>query len=147
MNAKALLQDILRDPEKHNSETLFALFDALPEASADFMLGEWTGGVFFSGHPGEQQLSALQWVGKNFNSANDVNPIVVSGSDGERVVSEVMGQASLREVRYRDRMSATMIYDTSPTMDYFRTVDHDTVMGVMDHKGDRQPLFFYLQRL
>lgn len=135
------------DNNLQDVDALFTLFDSLPVASEEMMWGEWRGDVFYCGHPGEQQLQTLKWTGKNFHSRNNVNPIVVSGENGEREVSDLMGQASLREVRYRQKVSATMIYDNSPTMDYFRKVDDNTVMGVMDHKGDDLPLFFYLQRI
>ena len=39
-----------------------------------------------------------------------------------------------------------MIYDSLPINDVFRMVDEDTVMGVMDRKGEEQPFFFMLRR-
>jgi hypothetical protein len=57
-----------------------------------------------------------------------------------------MGAASLRRVEYRGVVTATMAYDRHPVFDHFRQVDEDTVLGVMDRKGDAMPLFFYLRR-
>jgi hypothetical protein len=54
--------------------------------------------------------------------------------------------ARLRLTSYRGRESATMIYDSLPINDVFRMVDEDTVMGVMDRKGEEQPFFFMLRR-
>ena len=111
------------------------------------MIGEWDGGVFVTGHAGEQQLGALRWVGKTFRSRNDVDPIVARAGDGGRVASPVMGSASLRRVEYRGVVTATMIYDQHPVFDHFRMVDARTVLGVMDRKGDSMPLYFYLRRI
>lgn len=125
---------------------LSALFDALPSVEEDFLLGEWTGGVFRTGHAGEKMLPALAWVGKSFRGRNDVKPIV-SGAFGRRVVNPILGAASIRTVAYRGVPTATMCYDSHPIWDHFRKVDERTVLGVMDKKGDTMPLFFYLERL
>jgi hypothetical protein len=55
-------------------------------------------------------------------------------------------QARLRMVEYRDRVSATMIYDCLPINDIFRRVDENTLLGLMDFKGVPQPFFFVLRR-
>lgn len=55
-------------------------------------------------------------------------------------------RARLRMTSYRGKTSATMLYDNLPINDVFRRVDADTVMGVMDLKGIRQPFFFVLRR-
>lgn len=128
-------------------DDLMVLFNDLPAVEADFMLGEWRGGVFNTGHPGEKQLAVLKWIGKRFVSRDEVYPILVEGENGEAVVSDIMGQASLREVVFNGIPTATMVYDKHPTFDYFHQVDATTVMGVMDHKPDTQPLFFYLNKL
>lgn len=126
--------------------TLHEFFDALAPIDTAFMIGEWEGGVIRTGHPGEQQLGALGWVGKTFHHVNDVDPIVTLDAQGERVPNPVLGKASLRLVSYRGAPTATMIYDKHPIFDHFRKVDDDVVLGVMDRKGDAAPLFFYLRR-
>jgi hypothetical protein len=55
-------------------------------------------------------------------------------------------RARLRMISYRGKSSATMIYDSLPINDVFRKVDENTVLGVMDLKGVRQPYFFALRR-
>ncbi len=125
---------------------LWALFDALPAVDTDLMLGDWTGGVFQTGHPGEAQLDQLAWVGKRFESADAVDPIISDDGQGGRKVNEVMGSASLRQVLYRGVVTATMCYDKHPIFDHFRLLDENTVLGVMDRKGEDMPLFFYLRR-
>lgn len=54
--------------------------------------------------------------------------------------------ARLRMTRYRGRESATMLYDNLPINDVFHRVDNDTVLGIMDLKGLKQPFFFMLRR-
>lgn len=127
-------------------DELNALFDALPAAGEDFMMGAWDGGVFNTGHPGEKQLDALGWAGKTFRDRDDVDPIVSRQADGGRAANPIMGQASLRQVAYRGVVTATMVYDKHPIFDHFRTVDANTVLGVMDRKGDSMPLYFWLRR-
>ncbi|EFC45033.1 predicted protein [Naegleria gruberi] len=55
-------------------------------------------------------------------------------------------KARLRMTEFRGKVSATMVYDTQPINDVFRKVDENTVLGVMDLKGMKEPYFFVLQR-
>ncbi|MUG97266.1 DUF4334 domain-containing protein [Scytonema sp. UIC 10036] len=55
-------------------------------------------------------------------------------------------QARLRMMEYRGKVTATMIYDYLPINDYFRKVDENTVLGIMDYKNLPQPFFFILKR-
>jgi Domain of unknown function (DUF4334)/GXWXG protein len=54
-------------------------------------------------------------------------------------------QARIRMMEYRQKVSATMIYDHLPIYDIFRKVDDNTVLGLMDFKGVSQPFFFVLK--
>jgi hypothetical protein len=147
MNPLSTLNDLVARTEKIELAELDAFFDSLPAVELEAMLGDWTGGVFVTGHPGEKQLARLGWDGKTFRGANDVDPIVSRDAEGRRTASDVMGAATLRAVRYRGVVTATMVYDQHPIFDHFRAVDADTVLGVMDRKGDAFPLYFYLRRL
>ena len=55
-------------------------------------------------------------------------------------------QARIRMMEHRQKISATMIYDNLPIHDIFRKVDDNTVLGLMDFKGMKQPFFFLLNR-
>lgn len=55
-------------------------------------------------------------------------------------------KARIRMMQYRDRLSATMIYDYLPIHDVFRKLDNNTVFGLMDWKAMSQPFFFILKR-
>lgn len=68
------------------------------------------------------------------------------GADGARDVNDLLGAATLRTVEYRGVSTATMVYDKHPIFDHFRRVDADTVLGLMDRKGEPAPLAFFLTR-
>lgn len=54
--------------------------------------------------------------------------------------------ASLREVVFRGRVHAAMIYDDLPIIDYFAVLGADERMGCMQRQGDQHPFFFRLLR-
>lgn len=62
------------------------------------------------------------------------------------LLSTRRARARLRVTRFRGKDSATMIYDDLPVNDVFGRIDENTVLGVMDQKGVRQPFFFVLKR-
>lgn len=147
MNAEARFEELLAGQGQVAISALEAFYDQLEPIAPEFMLGDWNGGSFSTGHPGEGQLAALKWDGKSFKGLNDVNPIICKADDGSRYASDVMGQASLRQVAYRGVVTATMVYDKHPIFDHFKKVTDTLVLGVMDRKGEKQPLFFFLRRL
>jgi hypothetical protein len=55
-------------------------------------------------------------------------------------------RARLRDLEFRGKVSAAMVYDHLPIIDMFRWVDDDTLLGVMDLRGLRDPYFFVLRR-
>lgn len=55
-------------------------------------------------------------------------------------------RARLRNLEFRGKVSAAMIYDHLPIIDVFRRVDDATLLGVMDLRGVDQPYFFVLRR-
>lgn len=141
------LNDLIHSTGDVPVAALHTFFDGLEAIDTPFMLGAWEGGVFRTGHPGEAQLVALGWVGKEFRGDDDVDPIVTLDAHGRRQASPVMGKATLRFVRYRGVCTATMVYDKHPIFDHFKKVDEDRVLGVMDRKGEAFPLYFWLRRV
>lgn len=142
---QATFNDYKSSSEILGAETLAELFSQLPSVSNEEVLGIWTGGCFNAGHPGEAMLTALSWRGKRFASTEDVNPLLVTGEGDALAVNDSMGAARLRQVEHAGTVSAAMIYDTQAIMDYFRKVDDNTLMGVMDSKG-HPPMYFWLER-
>ncbi|MEV0099671.1 DUF4334 domain-containing protein [Nocardia sp. NPDC050789] len=55
-------------------------------------------------------------------------------------------KARLRNLEFRGKSSAAMIYDHLPIVDVFRRVGADTLLGVMDMRGLDEPYFFVLHR-
>lgn len=55
-------------------------------------------------------------------------------------------RARVRLVEVRGVVSAAMVYDHLPILDAFRAEDDDTVIGLMDRRGDRVPFLFRLRR-
>jgi hypothetical protein len=55
-------------------------------------------------------------------------------------------RARLRNVEHRGVVTAGMVYDDLPIIDFFRRVDDDTLLGVMDYRAHPAPYFFVLER-
>ncbi|EPY53893.1 hypothetical protein SPOG_02881 [Schizosaccharomyces cryophilus OY26] len=133
-------------PEK-DVETIF---DKLKPVSPSFMIGEWTGGDFDTGHIGHKYLTDMRWAGKAFRSLDDGDPILIYNDKGQRVWNKDWGHASLREMVFRNVTSTSMIYDEKPIFDHFRFITDDMVAGAMESPkmfGTESTYYFYLTRL
>lgn len=77
-------------------------------------------------------------------------PVVAAGGRLISVLKPVLRTtrpcARLRDLEYRGKTSAAMIYDHVPIIDVFRRVEERTLLGVMDQRDAGQPYFFVLQR-
>lgn len=62
------------------------------------------------------------------------------------ILSTRKPKSRLRMTEYRGKISATMIYDAKPINDVFRRIEADSVLGLMDRRGDVEPFFFKLIR-
>nr|WP_246597882.1 DUF4334 domain-containing protein [Nocardia tengchongensis] len=156
------------------------LFDSLPEVRVeDITTGRWRGAEVGTGHPWDGMLVETGWYGKQFDSADHVQPLLFAAPDGEifpidprRVPLFLAGKvpvtalspvrrslgvlrpmlrttasrARLRDLEFRGKSSAAMVYDHLPIIDIFRRVDADTLLGVMDMRGLDEPYFFVLHR-
>ncbi|OBU01044.1 hypothetical protein VE01_00910 [Pseudogymnoascus verrucosus] len=123
-----------------------AVYNKLGPVKPGLMLGEWGGGILDTGHPIGDTLKEIRWLGKNFTSVEQVDPVIID-KNGQRVSWGKWGHATLREVLYRDVVSTAMIYDDRPVFDYFRYVNDDMVAGIMEGKELGESLFyFYLKR-
>ncbi|KAJ7139197.1 hypothetical protein C8R44DRAFT_764039 [Mycena epipterygia] len=127
-------------------ENATKIFDQLAPVTPAFLMGDWEGGDFDTGHPTTQALIKINWAGKTFRTEEDVDPIVVYGADGKRTILEVYGRARVREVKFRGLVSAAMVYDDRPVIDHFRYVNEDTVAGMMDVKNAPPGYHFHLTR-
>lgn len=155
-------------------------FDSLAAVTVDeITTGRWRGEEVGTGHPWDGMLVETGWYGKQFDSADAVQPLLFQAPDGEifpvdprRVPLFLAGKVSvtalspvrrslgvlrpmlrtatpkarLRNLEFRGKSGAAMIYDHLPIIDVFRRVDADTLLGVMDMRGLDEPYFFVLYR-
>lgn len=130
--------DGLRAQERVDVADLELLWDACDVLAAEDLLGSWRGFGLSTGHRMGRVLERSGWHGKRFESLERVAPLVMRGSDGELFDDEKMarGGASVWEVRFRGRVTATMVYDAMPVLDHFVRIDEGTVLGVMNGTAD-----------
>lgn len=146
-----------------------ALFDSLAPVASAFMLGDWEGSPFPTGHPMDGALEATGWRGKRFVSLDEVHPLIFDDGQGGAfavhpgrfMARPVPGKASdrkaelqtdqpaarLRQMEIRGQVTAAMVYDDLPIIDLFKRVDADMVLGLMDMRGMDQTYFFVLRRM
>lgn len=133
--------------QKVDFKSLEAFFDTLPEITNNEILGEWKGGYITSGSIIDLSLKSYGfygWIGKHFTTENKVKALMHQ-LFGLKFNIPIIGNARIREVRFRDKVSTGMIYNHLPIIDHFRRVDENTLMGAMDLKG-KIVLYFYLYR-
>lgn len=132
-------------------DDLDALWATLAPATLDDLWGSWDGAELPTGHPLSRFLGAMQWVGKRFTAPLDVQPLVCRGPDGALFSNVELGrgEASAWMVAFRGEVTATMVYDGTPTFDHFKRVDERTLMGIMNGKRvlhDGRHFYFMLER-
>ena len=138
--------DMLSDAE------LDAFWATLEPAGIDFMIGEWKGGEFQTGHKANGFMERLNWFGKTFISAADAKPLVCLDADGNTFsnTEAMKGEASLWLEEFRGEVTASMVYDGAPVHDHFKKIDDGAVLGIMNGKGaldGGRHLYFYLERV
>jgi len=171
---EALASALARGVGREGADALYA--SCAPVERVEELLGTWRGEELPTGTPMDGALKAAGWYGKRFVSAEAVHPLLFRSSSGPPAALEprlVFGlprilpfvparllYAALRPLLKTERpgarlrmamdpagaLTAAMLYDSLPVMDYFRRVDADTLLGVMDARGVEQPFFFVLRR-
>lgn len=139
--APANILEMIKTGEAYSTEQILPLYDQFEGVDIDFMLGTWKGGKFDGG----KSPDPINWYGKRFTSSENVDPLLARKPDGSIYSFDKWGMARLREVKFRDKVSATLIYNERPIMDYFRKIDDNTIIGYGEGKG-LPPFFFYLIR-
>lgn len=157
-------------------EEALQLFDQLPPADLEFMKGLWKGWEIQTGHPMNGLLDLTGWYGKLFISEEEVHPLLFYASNKKslysvnpkwiplhmafpkikilRVFMLLLSpflqtrypKARMRMIAYRNKVTACMVYDHKAIIDAFVKIDDDTVLGIMDLKGDSQPYVFAMKR-
>lgn len=135
---------------------LDAFWASLEPVAIDFLIGEWKGGEFQTGHKANGFMKRLNWFGKTFHSARHAEPLVCLDTEGNRFSNKeaMKGEASLWMEEFRGEVTATMVYDGAPVHDHFKKVDDDTLLGIMNGKGaldtsdgGERYLYFWLERV
>lgn len=72
----------LMDDVPSTTAAALDLFDALPAAETDFMIGTWHGAELPTDHPMDGLLAASGWWGKQFVDAETVHPLLFPTPDG-----------------------------------------------------------------
>lgn len=169
------IEEILQTRTATPNEAL-EVFDKLEVANIDFMLGRWKGFDIETGHKMDGLLVPSGWYGKLFKNSEEVHPLLFYAKNKTNLYSvnpkflplkikfpksNVIGiiiklarpvlqtnhsKARLRMVEYRSKVTASMCYDEKAIIDHFAKIDENTVMGIMDQKGDIKPYFFILER-
>ena len=143
--------DALRARGAIQPAELDALWATLAPASLDDLWGSWDGAELPTGHPLSRFLGKVRWVGKRFVGPLDVHPLICRAPDGALFSNKAMGkgEASLWLEEFRGEVTATMVYDGTPTFDHFKRVDDRTLMGIMNGKGvlhEGRHFYFVLER-
>ena len=158
MEAAAEFQAIRQQGET-DTHTACRIFDGLEPVELEELLGTWEGYEFPTDHTLDGVLKKLNWYGKAFHDAENVDPLLFKGLNGEifavdpvpimdlrKLVKAKGGKARMRRVEHRGKSSAAMVYDHLPIIDHFRKVNDHVLLGMMDHKGDKEPYFFILEK-
>ncbi|WP_203333820.1 DUF4334 domain-containing protein [Planococcus beigongshangi] len=158
MDARKEFLAILGEGET-DTHTACRLFDEFGEVGLEELSGTWQGMEFRTGHPLDGMLKKLNWYGKAFHDAENVDPLLFEGPggeifpvdpaplmDGRKLVKAAGGKARMRMMLHRGKISAAMIYDNLPIIDHFRKVEDGTLLGMMDEKTAAAPYFFILQK-
>lgn len=146
MTPSERITEIIDAGRECGPDELESIFDALEPVAAEAMIGTWRGGGFETDSDAARMLAKMRWYGKRFTDAETVEPLLCRNENGEVYAYTKLGAARLREVSFRGRSSAAMVYDVQPIIDCFRRIDHDRVLGVMDVKGTPPTFFFHLTR-
>lgn len=76
--------------ESKTTEEALAIYDGLPAVTIDEMIGPWKGSELRSGHALDGVLEVARWHGKNFRSADAVDPLVHQGFGGKFAVNPAL---------------------------------------------------------
>lgn len=81
------------DVASYKEAEVAAVYNNLKPVETEFLRGDWNGGDLDTGHPGTKALKDMRWAGKKFHSTEEVDPIMIYDSKGDRVRSEEHGRA------------------------------------------------------
>lgn len=149
-------------------------YDGLEPVEASSLHGKWRGTELASGHPMDGMLKASGWYGKYFVDQENVYPLLFEKRDGtlfagdprrlpiqasERMprglisglflvmplfIRTKKSGARMRMMKYRNKVTAVMLYDRQPIFDIFAKVDETTLLGITDAKWRHSKGYFFV---
>lgn len=167
MNIKRLCRD-----GSVTQADLAVAFDTLNPVSIDMLVGTWKVDPSYADTPGGKMLVESGWWGARFVDIETVDPLLYPRPDGngvfaadllavlavlstgERDISARRDEVEtstpigrIRMVEYHGVLTATLVYDQVPVLDYLRAVDGDTIVAAVEHRGlVNQPDYALLRR-
>lgn len=165
------IERLCRD-ESVTQDDLAVAFDTLNSVSIEMLTGTWKVDPSYTETSGGKMLIESGWWGARFVDAETVDPLLYPTPDGNAVfaadLQAVLAVLStgerdiparrnevetstpigrLRMVEYRDVLTATLVYDQVPVLDYLRAIDRDTIVAAVEHRGRvKQPDYALLRR-
>ncbi|MBU9765103.1 DUF4334 domain-containing protein [Mycobacterium sp. TNTM28] len=153
----------------HQIDTLFA---TLPAVSVNALLGTWRALAI----PGVSTVYPILiekgWYGMRFNDPENVDTMLIASPDGDEMfAADVLKLAAvapgatsnlcqirseietdqpmgrLRMIDHRGTVTAAMIYDRLPVIDYFRQIDDHAVLCAADARDSIETGYLILQRI
>lgn len=162
----------LHRAEAVTQRDLAAVFDTLGPVTMSMLAGSWRADPSYSETPGGALLIRGGWWGARFTDTESVDPLLFPDAAGRGVfaadlvkvltllssgvedistrrrdVETTAPIGRVRMVEYRGLVSAALIYDQVPVLDYLRAVDQDTIVAAVEGRGMAdQPAFVRLHR-
>jgi hypothetical protein len=165
---------VTRDEPLHTGTTpaqITTLFAELPPVSMETLSGIWRAVAIPGVSPFYQVQIEKGWYGMRFTDPETVDSMLISTSDGADIfaadvlkivaaapgadthLSQIRTQIEtdqpmgrLRMISYRGAISAALIYDRQPVIDYFRTIDDTAVLCAAEARGISETGYCVLQR-
>lgn len=131
----AVQYDTLATQAQVSPDEAMALFDSLDPVDTDFMLGQWRGKGFPTGHRMDGLMEHLLWYGKTFASSEAVHPLVFQRKKGDLIsLNPVWFPISLAQ-RSRLAMSplAQRVFDLA--MPLFKTQKPAARLRMTEYRG------------
>lgn len=127
------------------------LWRTLPAVAPEDLRGLWEGTGLTPSHRAHAMLARHSWFGKLFRSREEVAPLVCRDGAGDLFVDEVLARGGARLIRaeHEGVVTAAMVYDGQPIVDFFVRVSEGAVLGVMTGRHvlhDGAAYYFLLRR-
>ena len=157
--AEEAFVSMLNGDETPEAEKLLELFSHLDPVTVDSMIGLWRVVAFgrAARDPSRSSLIPALFLSVRASAcanstANASSPATTPSpsSASPRMARSSRRSTSAwpvcRELSFRGTASAGMVYDQQPWIDYFRKLDDDTLVAMIDMKGTPMGIGFFMLR-